>query len=186
MSTTIQYEYWSDFLYRSGAICSPAELQGLVVGILASGCEQDEKVQQDAALLLMDCPGTPDAEVLQAVAAFYPLTLMDLKDTNLGFQLLLPEEAMPVADRTRALSEWCQGFLTGFAEAGKDVVKRLDEEGADALWDFASIAQLEENPSDSNDNEVHLTNLVEYVRMAALNIFAQTYIEPAQNANSIH
>lgn len=186
MSTTIQYEYWADFLYRSGAICSPAELHGLVAGILASGREQDEKVQQDAALLLMDCPGTPDADVLQAVSALYPLTLMDLKDSNLGFRLLLPEEAMPVADRTRALSEWCQGFLTGFAEAGKDIVKRMDEEGSDALWDFASIAQLEENPPDSNDNEVHLTNLVEYVRMAVLNIFAQTYVEPAQNANSIH
>ncbi len=186
MSTTIQYEYWADFLYRSGAICSPAELHGLVVGVLASGCEHDEKVQQDAALLLMDCPSTPDADVLQAVAAFYPLTLLDLKDSNLGFQLLLPEDALPVADRTRALSEWCQGFLTGFAEAGKDIVSRLDEEGSDALWDFASIAQLEENPPESNDNEIHLSNLVEYVRMAVLNIFEQTCAEPSQSANSIH
>lgn len=182
----IQYEYWADFLSRAGAICTPAELHGLVTGVLTSGLEQDEQSQRTDALLLMDCPSAPDDNVLQAVAALYPLTLKQLKDPALGFQLLLPDDATPVADRTRALAHWCQGFLHGFAKAGNTVVKGLDEDSADALWDFASIAQLEENAEDSESNEIHLTDLSEYVRVAILNIFSQTHSEPPTAGESLH
>ncbi len=182
----IQYGYWVDFLGSAGAICSPAELHGLVSGVLASGLTQDEQSQRDEALQLMDCPSTPDDNVIQAVAALYPLTSQQLQDPALGFRLLLPDDATPVADRTRALAQWCQGFLHGFAKAGNEGVKRLDEDSADALWDFASIAQLEENPEESETNEVHLTDLSEYVRMAVVNIFSQTRDVSQTVGDSLH
>mgnify|MGYP006082685845 CR=1 FL=1 len=89
---------------------------------------------------------------------------------NYGFQPLLPDDELPMEERLFALANWCTGFLNGIgcaldASAAKVLLK--DDE---TLADFTEITNLDFNASDTNENEALYIELVEYVRLAALNM----------------
>jgi len=96
-----------------------------------------------------------------------------LQDTELGFQPLLPDDEVPVADRTLALGQWCGGFLAGFGLAGRFQEADLSEDLRELLTDLGKIASLDEDIPDDEDNETDLVEIVEYVRMSALLIFTE-------------
>lgn len=89
---------------------------------------------------------------------------------NYGFQPLLPDDDAPMEERLFALANWCTGFLNGIgcaldASAAKALLK--DD---DTLADFTEITNINFNASDTNENESLYIELVEYVRLAALNM----------------
>lgn len=89
---------------------------------------------------------------------------------NYGFQPLLPDDDAPLEERLFSLANWCAGFLNGIgcaldAAAAKTLLK--DDE---TLADFTEITNMDFNASDTNENEALYVELVEYVRMAVLNI----------------
>jgi uncharacterized protein YgfB (UPF0149 family) len=54
--------------------------------------------------------------------------------------------------------------------AAQAASEAIDPSAAEALKDFAAIAQIDVDESESDEAERELEELVEYVRMAALNI----------------
>jgi uncharacterized protein YgfB (UPF0149 family) len=54
--------------------------------------------------------------------------------------------------------------------AAQAASEAIDPNTAEALKDFAAIAQIDVDESESDEAERELEELVEYVRMAALNI----------------
>jgi len=89
---------------------------------------------------------------------------------NYGFQPLLPDDDVPLEERLFGLANWCTGFLNGIgcaldASAAKVLLK--DDE---TLADFTEITNIDFNASDTNDNESLYIELVEYVRLAVLNM----------------
>ena len=76
-----------------------------------------------------------------------------LINDDLAFQPFLPDDDETIEDRTDALSQWCRGFLGGFAEAQAYLEKQPSQEQAaantpsfsetvqEAIGDLSAIAQ---------------------------------------------
>jgi uncharacterized protein YgfB (UPF0149 family) len=72
-----------------------------------------------------------------------------------------------VDERAEALLGWCRGFLGGFGlSAGAEPA--LSPEAAEALEDLAKIAASRLSYDDPEGDEAALTEVAEFVRVAAL------------------
>lgn len=173
-----------------------AELHGMLTAELCVGMESDLSALVSSCLQFAgeDLSPTPaDEQELRAVAA---QTLQGLQDPELGFQMLLPDDDAQLTARATALGEWCQGFMFGFAVAEKKAGLSLSDQDeiAEILQDFAAISTVDaqlsaDEPGDQQinqqseaelqhegsdlENEEDLMQLAEYVRVAALNVYAQ-------------
>lgn len=85
----------------------------------------------------------------------------------------------PLAQRTEALGQWCQGFLAGFGLTARE--GSLTGEAEEVLQDMAAIAQVQGQLEDSEDGETDYMEVMEYLRVAPLLLFAECGkpLEPA-------
>lgn len=168
----ITYQDWSDFLLRVGAICTPAELHGLLCGLQ---CNHPVTVDwKKIARDYMDLVDEADfVSVEPALEAQYELIHQALSDGQYHLQLLLPDDVLSTAVRADGLASWCQGFLHGFASSGEGLAEKLDQDAHDALRDLAQIAQLDDACDDSDESEQNLMELIEYVRLTLFSIASQ-------------
>ena len=170
MNDAIDYEFWSDFLFREGAVCSPSELHGVLCAV---NCVRNEQ-WLDTALRVLDVPLDDLSPALQtAMEALNEIVAKTLKDDHYGLQLILPDDALPAKARSAALADWCHGFLHGFGSLGEVTAKRLDEDGAEALRDLAKITELDSHIEDDESNESDLYELQEYVRIVVISLYTQ-------------
>lgn len=174
MTQQLTYESWSDYLYRLSAVCGPAELQATLTGTLCYGKPSAGDNWLTVTFELMDIlDDDVGPDVKDTLSAFHDLTAGQLRDSNLSYQLLLPDDAVPLTMRNQALAQWCRGFLFGFGASGQPVVERLDEGAQESLRDIAAIASVDAEVEESDENEVYYTELVEYIRMAVFAIYEQ-------------
>ena len=177
--TRLTYEDWRDFLFRIQAICSPAELQGLAGGYICGSACKDPKNNSDAAWLgaatqVMDLHSEDlDEATLAGLGALRETVLQALQDNSYAFEMLLPDDALPLVDRIRAVSEWAQGFLNGLGQAAEGIGEHLDDDAQSFLRDLAEVVQVDTQTEEIEQNEVFLVELVEYIRIATLSLYAQ-------------
>lgn len=171
MSTPVapDYETLANTLLESGALASPSELHGMLVGQLAGGKRFSEGVWLAEVRQWLDAEGE-----LAGVAAMPAAALAQLEGEELGLRLLLPEDDDALEMRTQALAEWCQGFLEGFVLGHG---RTPPEEVTEWLEDLSAIAQVgltdEDSAQEDEQNEVNYAEIEEYVRMAAQAVFAE-------------
>ena len=165
----------ADVLLGVGLMVNPSELHGAAAGLLAAGAALETEGQRDGALglvqkaLAVDLHGDSADFTTRLLAA----TLSAVRDTDFAFSPLLPDDDEAFETRLMSLGRWAAGFLTGFtqavsaADAGSEPVAPTT---AESLKDFAAIAQVDITEEDSDDNEREFEELVEYLRVAALNM----------------
>lgn len=170
---------------------SAAELHGMLTAELCVGMESNLSALVASCLQFAGedlVAAAADEQELRAVAA---QTLEGLQDPDMSFQMLLPDDDAALISRATALGEWCQGFMFGFAVAEKKAGLSLSDQDeiAEILQDFAAISKVDaelggqqaDDPDepepredvDNGENEEDLMQLAEYVRVAALNVYAQ-------------
>jgi uncharacterized protein YgfB (UPF0149 family) len=157
---------------RLSLASTPAELHGALCGWLAAGGE-------DAAAwpaLVMADESLPAPDSGDALDRLRSASAAQLGDTDFGFQLLLPDEAAPVAERAGAMFDWCRAFLGGFGLAVAD--RKLSEEGEEALGDIANLAAARVDDVDPEGDEESLAEIEEYLRMAVLLLHADCALGP--------
>ncbi len=162
------FEQWQDV--------SISELHGLITGIL-SVC--DAPKIQDAQQWQMLLSELSFSELEPAMLEFLAeeaedmaATLTDEEDSY-QFMPLVPDDEHPLYERLRALSDWANGFMTGFGVT--DSALRPEE---NAMFnDLAKIGALRIDEFDeslqSNDNpegEVGYMELLEFVRMIPVSV----------------
>lgn len=182
MSTTealISYEELNHLLVPLGALNSPAELHGMLCGKLSGGVRLESGEWMEEALTFLDIitneegvVGDPEGLAQAAVARLYHVTLAQLDDSQYGFELLLPQDTAELERRASALGEWCHGFLSGFGSAGLAADTKFSADAAEALRDLAAIVNIGESGDEDEDAEADFAEIVEYVRMAVLTLFA--------------
>ena len=156
-----------------------SEFHGLLAGWFSAGHKWTRSEQ--ASVLAGWIGDEPiDDALLALVSTLADETSTSLQDFEFGFQLLLPEDSEIINVRSRALSHWCAGFLSGFGLSGRFQQDDLEKEVSEIMGDFAQIAKLDEDVPDAEENESDLMEISEYVRMSALLV----YIECA--SRSIH
>lgn len=183
----IDFDAFCEVLMPLGALHSPSELQGLFCGKLCGGAKLEEAQWQKAAWDLLDLAMQPNAEVVDFTNQLFISTKEQLKTGDYDLEIFLPDDDTTDLDqRTDALAQWCNGFLMGFGSAGIDPNTEFSEDNAQALRDLAAIVQAEYvDDMDIEEQESDFTELVEYVRVVALN-FYEDLVRSAEQADTLH
>jgi yecA family protein len=177
-----------DTLRRAGAACDAAEAHGTLCGALCAGLDSDGPWLEH---ILDEATGTPEAlrRCREALTALRDSTHGQLAGGSLEFAPLLPDDELGLADRTDALSEWCQGFLFGIGLGGDRLkFEELAEESTEILKDMTQISQAGFEGEDSEEDETAYAEIVEYVRMGVQLLYEelQAPAEIAPPSDTVH
>lgn len=124
-----------------------------------------------------------------AMTSVYAWTRETLHQGGLEFRLLLPEDEAALADRTRALGEWCQGFLYGLGSHPLPQPEHLSTDAGEIIHDLTAIAQVGVDADASlEDNEQAYAELVEFVRVGVQLLFEElgAYRDMAESSERSH
>ena len=161
------YEVLAAALQRTNSQLSAAECHGLLTGALNTEdttlisrffTDDTGQIQQDDLL----------AELISQIVH---LTVESFKSEDFNFKLMLPADERPLDERSRALADWCGGYVMGLLEAGIKEFESLPDEAAEVAKDMLEISQLDASAEDSG-SEYDLMQLEEYVRVGVQLIYA--------------
>jgi len=169
----VHFDEVANALLEQGELVSPAELHGCLCGLLGGGFTGD-----DSALIVQlekTVDVTLHGSLADAVTTLRQDAVTAITDGDLDFTLLLPEEDLELEQRIAAMATWCRGFLSGFAQArvtADAAGQAVATDSAEALRDFAAIAQAatDDEESEADEREGHYLELLEYLRVAAMNV----------------
>lgn len=144
----------------------PAEIHGILCGMLCA--DSDITVRR-----WIDQVNSETTEVnllgQDTLQEIFKATVSQLGDMQMSFQLLLPDDDQELADRTAALSRWCQGFLFGLGLA-IDSDYQLPAELQEFFTDLTKLSQV--NFLDTGDatesDEADYAEIVEYIRVGVM------------------
>jgi uncharacterized protein YgfB (UPF0149 family) len=163
------YNMTRELLEAHQVPCSVAEVHGVICGQL---CADEAGFDLNLATNILAIPEAASDVINSLLKMLAEDAEQQLAAGDFGFQPLLPEDDEDIGTRLSALSDWCDGFTTGFAGAWIREDGDMTEETREVLSDFARIAQLEaEDDASDRENEVNLMEITEYVRMAAITLF---------------
>lgn len=162
------YEPLDQALAALATSTGAAAAHGQLCGMLTAS-ETTERARWIAAVLEDTAPrGGAAKACLELLSRLYDETREALADPELGWRMLLPGDAEPLAVRTVALGAWSEGYLLGLAVGGLTREVDLPDDAQELLRDLAEIAQVETDPEDDEDNEQAYEELVEHVRIGTL------------------
>ena len=143
-----------------------SEAHGLLAGLACAGVTA-ETVRTRAYLLQLS-----EASHIDMLEGMFSLILRELGDSGFGFNLMLPDDSYSIAERTEAVSCWCQGFLQGSFHQDTSLLQNADSEVEEAFNDILEIGHLELEPDvDSAAADGQLLELEEFLRVAVQLIF---------------
>ncbi len=125
----------------------------------------------------------------------HQVTVEQMNDSDVEFDLMLPDDDELLEARVEALGVWCQGFVYGLAAGGVKEDTDLPEDSKELIKDILEISragyaaddEAELNASVENDNdedEVAFMEVSEYVRMGILLIYEE--LQPLQSSQTVH
>jgi len=156
-------------LARADAAAGAAEVHGLLCGLWCAAGRVDEGLWLAQVFEDADPRDVAVQQGRAAVQALADWTVPALNDPVLGMDLLLPADSRPLADRTVALGEWCQGFLLGLAAGGIARDTPVPDDVTELLHDFTEISRAGFDTESGNEEDEHaFAQIVEYVRVGVL------------------
>lgn len=157
-------------LEKSDSMIGASEAHGLICGFLCGGKQINGKNWLEPLLGLAEIQ--PSEAIRQSLFELYNITYAQLNSENFEFYLLTPDDNQPLDLRAKALSCWCQGFLTGVGLTGAYIDEEDTEETQDVLYRFDDISKLDyENIDVRPEDEKAFLELHEYVRLAVLVVY---------------
>lgn len=164
------YTSFATLLNTSGHAVSPAELQGLLLGRCCAGAgfTAEGWLQEAQDLFDSEVPSSLHAALL----GLQEMVKTELvAESSVSLTLLLPSDDDLLSERTIAIGQWAQGFLSGFG--GNIGNTELSKDVREILEDFISIAQIQPDEEGDEDGEVAYMEVNEYLRVAPLFIFTE-------------
>ena len=171
----------------AGELCAtPSEAHGILCGLMCGGDADPEatwleQLRPDADAESGDMLIQEAREALRELAR---LTRKELEGSEFGLVLLLPDDARPLAERAMALYDWVRGFLYAWGT--------LDHTGAqpsaetsEILLDLTDVTRMElDRLDDDEQNEESLTEVSEFIRVAAMTIYQERVVARAHASES--
>ena len=165
------FEQLDEMLTATGAGFRASECHGFLCALVCgNGQVQEEKIRE-YFLLDSDEIVNPD-ECFNYLKVLAKDIEAKMYSSDLDLELLLADEDDALAERSRSLAEWCQGFMSGLGLSGvKD--EQIPSESQELIGDFYKIANLDAGDKEDSDqgNDFALMELIEYVRMGTIYIF---------------
>jgi len=165
-----EYDRIQQLLAAQRALADAAEAHGTLAGCLcaAGGYRFEDWLHE----ILPE--GRADAEAMALLQELYAATASALLQPDMEFELLLPEDAQPIAARTAALAHWCQGFLYGLGAGAIPDVSGLPGDAGEIVRDLIEITRAGVDAGeDSESDESAYAELVEFVRVGVQLLFEE-------------
>ena len=106
--------------------------------------------------------------LMEKLHLLFEATRVELGEfSDFQFRILMPDDDTDIDLRSKALKSFCSGFLSGFGP------RKVPEEISEPVADFESIAALRGDVEDGEENESDLFEIVEFVRVSVLLIYAE-------------
>lgn len=154
-----------------------SEIHGALTGMICGGFRFESN---DYLTVINDMfnngEGLP-AEVKRIVKQVYGEVWQAVLEDSYSFQPLLPDDDESLAERTNAMTVWVQGFNLGFAMQ-KQQIASLTTDVQEVITDFSEIANLSTEVEEDEENEQAYYEVVEYVRISAMLVFAELGLLP--------
>jgi len=172
-------------LQDADADYNAAEAQAIACGLLVVNIASD-KVQW-VQLIFGDIEADNDKQhkAIKLSGELFEATKAQLQDSDLGFDLLLPEEDESLYARVTALQQWSAGFVLGISMAGIKDHTELPDDTRELLADITEIGTVGEfDLENQEESEEAFAEINEYVRMGVLLINEE--LQPLKQSSAIH
>ena len=105
---------------------------------------------------------------------FYGDIEQSLASINFEYRLLLPQDSVPIKERSKALVDWSSDFLAGLGLSGVNLSNINEPDVTEGLQDITQITQLDyNNLSDDDEHEGALFELIEFVRSVVMYLYTE-------------
>ncbi len=113
--------------------------------------------------------GTGDLQLResqQPLKQVYVQTSANFLEAMDGFEMLLPDDDKVLAERVRALTDWCGAFIAELGLVGLRADNLVGGQVGDVSQDLIEITRVDHDVKENEGNEMAYTEVMEYVRMA--------------------
>lgn len=185
MDKILDYFTLENTMQKAEADYSASEAQAIACGMLSVNIAANKITWVQLIFGDIDTDSNAQVEAIKLTGELYDQCKRQLQDSNLAFELLMPDEDESLLLRVSALQEWCNGFLLGISLSGISDHKKLPEDSRELLADFTEIGtsgsfDLENEAA----SEEALAEISEYLRMGVLLINEE--LQPMKQSTLIH
>ncbi|MDE1348874.1 YecA family protein [Vibrio aestuarianus] len=176
-------------LQSAALAVNPAELHGLLAGMLAGGLSLSDKSWQPLIFdYTNDGMGWPDRALTLAEQTL-EITKNEITGSDIELSLLLPDDEAGASlfDLADGVADWVNHFISGLGLVGT-ALKKASTESKEALADLEEIAKLGiDEDDDLNEQAQLLEQVIEHIKACVLIIHAEFGIKPVQETKpTIH
>ncbi len=179
----LQLPNYHDFMYAIAILALPisgSEVHGMMCGYLCAGATSEGEAYLRALMTNKSDNGLRNAAL--ALFGVYAISQQQLLNFDFEFQLMLPDDDEPLAERAQAFTEWCEGFTQGVTLAGIGYEQLQDEEAQEALQNMTEFAQLDcQTLNSDEEDERSLVEVTEYARIAVMRIHSDLLASDGQS-----
>jgi yecA family protein len=181
--TLPEYEAAASELQASGLAVTPAELQGLLAGMLSGGLSTTDKSWQPLIYdYTNDGMGWP-VKAITLAESVLTVTTQELAGSGMALSLLLPADNADLFTRADAVSEWVNHFISGLGLVNVALQKAPDDV-KEALADLEEIGKLGiDEDDDLREQADLLEQVIEHIKVCVLTIHAE-YANKAGKASA--
>ncbi len=172
-SLTKHFEDLHRRLTQDDIFSSPAELHGILCGLIAGGASNDKS---DWVSIIADFlnDGLSFTKAIKTeFTRLFDESRMDLDSTEATFALVLPDDDEALSDRAEAVVAWVQGFLLGFG-VHQTSLKSMSDDVKEIIHDFTEISKMSTEIEEDEEGEVALFEVIEYIRCSVMLCYAET------------
>jgi len=150
-------------LQSDGSTVPAAEAHGCLCGALCMSA--DYSLERWLEEVVPSEEETLAEETVQPLRLLFADTVAALRGDAMEFEPFLPDDEVPLEQRTAALSQWCQGFLYGFGSVRAIQAEELPSSIDEILRDLANISRAEVDVGEAGEEqEQAYSDVVEYLR----------------------
>ena len=173
----------------AGLTVSPAELHGLLAGMLSGGLSLTDKSWQPMIFdYTNDGMGWP-TKSLQLAQTTLDATIAELTSSAMNISILIPDEdaSASLFDVADGVAEWVSHYISGLGLVGAEI-KQSSQNTKEAIADLEEIAKLGIDEEDDLEEQAQLLKqVIEHVKVCVLTIYAEFGQKPAEKkAPTIH
>ena len=169
-----RYDELVRLLSAAGAVSGASEAHGLLSGMLCAGGKPADGVWQEYLLGEGNTLSTAARDCIGVLSGLQDEIVRQYADDGFGFALLLPDDEVPLGERTRELGRWCAGFLFGLALGGIRQDAAIPDTASEVIKDFYEISHADFVAESTDDaQEAAYMEIVEYIRMSVLLLYTE-------------
>ncbi|OIQ24307.1 YecA family protein [uncultured Vibrio sp.] len=189
-STLPEYLSSATELQSAALAVTPAELHGLLTGMLSGGLAPNDKSWQPLIFdYTNDGMGWPE-RALQVAQTVFDATSKELTGTGMELSMLLPDQEASASlfDLADGVSDWINHFISGLGLASA-ALNKASTDTKEALGDLEEMARLGiDEDDDLEEQGLLLEQVIEHVKVCVLTIHAELGVkaDKAEEKPTLH